>query len=102
MFNLHLPPGNGQALIFSVILLIAIICIYRARMNYQRPSGICLLLFRIGNLSFGFLFLLMGILALLSDEDAVELIMHAAVVGVFFAGCSIISWHLKSCGTDVK
>jgi len=96
---MNLTSGQVQALIFSITLLIAIICIYKVRMNDQRPTGFCLFIFRLMHLSFGFLFFLMGILSLLSEENLISLAFRAAVIGFIFVALSAIFWHGKGCGT---
>jgi len=91
-------PENIQNALFGLFLLAGTIFLYRAKIEYQEPKGVCLTAWRIAAFGFGLVFSTVSVLAYLGDVAQSSLRLAPLGIGAFSALAGILLALTNGCG----
>jgi hypothetical protein len=88
-----------QGLIFIASLIGVLVMIYRGKMAYEKPKGICLVAGRLASWGAGILFAAIGGVIVWGDQTGMEeILIVPIVIGILLTFSGILMWLTNSCG----
>jgi hypothetical protein len=91
-------PAKYQNLLLIALLLFLVVLIYRARMQFDRPTGLCLVAWRLTYGGASLIFLTLGLMVWLESPQFGLAWAIPIGIGIAASFAGILMWTGRSCG----